>query len=237
MLKHDTERYSTELKDPMLSALLREALSDDPVLHDAPGRTDRIMRKVMASGVRPVRRFGWAPLGWAAGSFATAIAALYLLFTLAHLPLPTVAPQSVPPTVADNVTPVPSAPMTDNFAPNLPVVPVVTPRVPSGTPEVPRTSERARRTWPTPIQRPDVTIARDIPPSVQPATTAESQAQVVSALNSAGATASDLGDYATAYHAYAASYDVTPTPDALLASGTALQLLAEEAMEAGNLST
>lgn len=234
MLKNRSERYTEELRDPALSALLREALDDDAALLAAPGRTDRVMRKVLASGIRPPRRFSLAPLAWGAGAFAAAAAAVLLLFTVARLPLP-VMPSA------------PSAPslVTMPAPPNgrHPAVPPTRPRIEDiAVAPAPVVIEHPRTAW-TPVAAPPHQPGagpRDRRPadrSTSNPAVAEGRLKVAASLIDAGKAALDAGDYETAYHAYQASYEVSPTPDALLASGAALEQLTEEALDSGDLST
>ena len=83
MTRRDT--YEDDLRDPGLAALLREAYADDPALEASPGRTERIMRLVLAEGhTRPAPRARvWAPLAWAVGAVASAAAGVALIIMLA----------------------------------------------------------------------------------------------------------------------------------------------------------
>jgi tetratricopeptide (TPR) repeat protein len=68
------------------------------------------------------------------------------------------------------------------------------------------------------------------PAVVTPPAIADNTSRTADALYAAGKAANAAGDYETAYTAYKAAYDIIPTPDALLASGKALEQLAQETL-------
>ncbi len=86
-MKRQNEKYERELRDPALAALLKAAFTEDAALADAPGRTERIMRQVLASGCHPARRPStWAPLGGVVAAAAAAVLVMILSITLVRLP-------------------------------------------------------------------------------------------------------------------------------------------------------
>jgi cytochrome c-type biogenesis protein CcmH/NrfG len=56
-------------------------------------------------------------------------------------------------------------------------------------------------------------------------------------LYSAGTAATASGDYESAYTAYQASYEMSPNPDALLASGKALEQMARDTLRESESSS
>lgn len=207
----DKQHNQISLKDPALSALLRDALSHDKALSDAPGRTDRIMRKVMAVAMRPTaqpRR--WGLLTWVGGSFATAaiVVALTINLALYTMPKPMMPP-------GGDHTPIVIKPTNGRDIPGSrqPAVPPITVAVTATVIEntLPKTSGLKL----TP-KTPNVPVESDSP------------VQVANVLYDAGTAASYAGDYQTAYSAYEASYKINQSPDALIASGNALEELVKE---------
>jgi hypothetical protein len=254
MLHERDQQDYPELRDPQLSALLRKTFADDPALLAAPGRTERIMRRVLASGVRPTpRKWSWAPFAWATGSLATTAVAALLIMTLARVPMrygdQTISPSkmtlAVVATGPSTSGETPSAPeIANGVAPPLPAPPPVVER-PTVCWQRPAAHPRIRYTAPTDAvtvaslastpTSPEA-IAQTSPASptqeTTPAATTENQTQVASALYDAGTAADTAGDYADAYQAYQASYEMLPMPDALLSSGKALEHLGDQALNA-----
>jgi len=244
MLDKRSEQYTRELQDPMLSALLRDTLADDPALAASPGRTDRIMRKVLAAGVQPqTRSFNWTPFAWTAGAFASAAAFVVLVFMMGRLPMPgnmarlpdfsTQATGGQPTHVQQPgdlnrekaPTDVPLPPRTRHIA----------------VPSAPQIAEISSTNWnQTPINHTTggTKSNRVTPRKVDaPTPTEENTVKVASALYDAGTAAKSMGDYESAYQAYRASYDAMPTPDALLASGKALEKFADQEQNTDDSST
>ncbi|MHB9023937.1 MAG: tetratricopeptide repeat protein [Armatimonadota bacterium] len=224
-MKTRTDRYETELRDPALTALLRETFADDPALAESPGRSERIMRRILASDKRPARsRAFWAPFGWAAG--AVGLAALAIAFALGflHLPQggqiardPKVVPQPAPQVVVDNT------PVNEKIEPINDNEPVVTPTTPDRPQRIATEKRRTTRLHPVSPEkrapeRPVVTAA------------AEGSEHVAATLYSAGVAAQSTGDNESALEAYQASYDTVPTPEALLASARILESMGEETL-------
>jgi len=230
-MNEHTDQFERELRDPALSALLREAFADDPALQSAPGRTERIMRKVMTSGVRPIRRgVNWGALGWATGAMATAAAAIAIAIGMLHPPQDGQIANGNPP-----VTPAPTpAVIHKDISNNQPIVAVTPDDV------LPTVNEAPRPKWePIPEKRTVTPQLKSRVPEHTMVATAdsantaeepenESPVHVAAALYSAGSAAQAAGDYQTAYQSYQASYDTMPTPDALLASSRALQQMAQQ---------
>jgi outer membrane biosynthesis protein TonB len=216
-----TETSHDELRDPLLSALLRDAYAEDPALEEAPGRTERIMRHVLAGGVRPVRS-PWIAWGWATGMAAAAAVVVVLTLTMLQGPKP-------PRLVENHNVPAP----TPQVVPAPPESPDVTPAPlpPRELVNVPQ--EQPRTPW---QPRPDAPKTPDTPksPAPAPAAPAPSPTVVAAALYTAGSTAHTVGDYETAYEAYSASYETVPNPQTLLAASDALlQLAAEDTASEG----
>lgn len=208
--------YTTpdDLRDSVLTDLLREAYTDDPALAEAPGRSDRIMRAVMASGVRP--RFSWAPLAWAAGTVATAAAAVVLAFSLQQ-------PARLP---DDNRVAAPAPHVEQTTQAAVPTDDPVVAAQPKPAP-LPTVTEQPRPAWIAPRPTPKAVPAPPPTDATSPAP-ADEPTYMAADLYAAASTAHAAGDYETAYAAYQASYEMVPTPDALLASAAMLQRMAEE---------
>lgn len=223
MMTRQSGNQHDDLRDPGLAALLREAYADDPALQEAPGRTDRIMRAVMASGVRP--KVTWMPFAWAGGLAATAAVAVMLALGMQHPTTPTQRIATVtPPTTVQTAPPVTPSPTTASTVQRTPPVAVATTAVPA-------VREKAHGAWITPAHAkrtpPSPTIVAHAPAAA--ATPVEDTSNGTAAdLYAAGSTAHAAGDYETAYAAYQASYAMVPTPDALLASAEAMSQLADE---------
>jgi hypothetical protein len=198
-----TDRYTAELRDPALAALLRETYADDPALTEAPGRTERIMRQVQAAQ-RPAST-PWVIWGWASGAVAATVAMGLLALSLLGKPAPELATVTPPPVSAPVPAPMQATP--------LPLTPRVVARIPEPTP-TPHITTPA----PVPAPRPPVTVAH----APMPAAPAASTTTVAAALYTAGAAAHEVGDYEGAYEAYQASYETEPNPETLLAASEAL---------------
>jgi hypothetical protein len=220
-----SDDLSQELHDPALSALLREAYRDEDALVDAPERTARIMRRLRAS--RPPRRPApWT--AWVYASCASGLAAAAVLLTLRLTPSPvTISPG--PPSMTARV-PAPTPASTPRPAPAPPRQRPDAVLVDPG--------EASSPTWvthtPLPAPVPLAPTASTAPtlalaPGPAPASS-EDSATVAAALYSAGSVAQVAGDFEAAYTAYHASYETMPTPDAILASGRALQAIAQETL-------
>lgn len=224
-----TEKHDSELRDPLLSALLQEAYADDPAEEDAPGRTERIMRRLLSAGVRP-KPSPWFIWSWSAGLAAAAALIVVLMFGLLRAPKDTIADN-------DHKQPAPQVTHEQN-APNAPHLPpkpelaIVPPR------EQPRSNWHPRAPeQPMPprnmqehviAKHPAIADVTDSPfKPVEPAT---SPTTVAAALYTTGTAAHAIGDYETAYEAYSASYETEPNPQTLLAASDALlHLDAEDA--------
>lgn len=217
----DKQHNQISLKDPALSALLRDALSHDKALSDAPGRTDRIMRKVMAVAMRPTaqpRR--WNLFAWVGGSFATAaiVVALTINLALYTMPKPMMPPGG------------------DHTA--ITIKPTNEREIPGSRPS----NEKPRTIATTPPAKentvPETSGLQLTPKTTNVPVESDSPVQVANALYDAGTAASYAGDYQTAYSAYEASYKINQSPDALIASGNALEeLVKEDILEDAGSST
>ena len=202
----NNQQLNDELRDPMLSALLREAYADDPALAPAPGRSDRIMRKIMTSGVRPAPHYRWTPFAWAGGALATAALLLLLLLgggkpdrdAIVHLPkdkapiaIPVVPPDMEPGIASNHPAPVPE---------KVPAVRSQAPRQPR-LPRLPRQEQVA-------VRSNDTTVA--------------------AAYLAMAESATQMGDHEAAYEMYNAAYEVEPSSVTLMASANALERQANE---------
>jgi hypothetical protein len=217
-----TDTFEEELRDPELAALLQDAFADDPALAEAPGRTERIMRRVLTTGVRPAPA-PWLAWGWATGLAAAAAVVVMLLFGMQQAP--NVAKRDdLPPVPKEQPAPAPRTPLVVAHPPAP---------APAPTPPALKTPvEQPRREWrqpetpkphtpdPTPAPAPPV-LATVPPPAAEPTA-------VAAALYTAGSAAQTVGDYETAYEAYAASYETVPNPETLLAASDALLLMARD---------
>lgn len=194
------------LTDPMLSALLQEAFADDPALTSSPGRTDRIMRKIMSTGVRPVSRPRWTPFAWAAGACATA-AVLLMLFSGGK-------------EKAQNVVVNPPAPIVEKEPlpePPEETVAVVPKEIPVTVPTVGKEKAVPKRV-PTKYPRIEGKSGYN---KLQPREVAKAYLAMADGAN-------EMGDYATAYEAYNAAYKVEPSSITLMASANALERMVNE---------
>lgn len=231
-MKCDMQNEERNLRDAGLTALLRETYADDPALMESPGRSERIMRKILTACVQPKRVFRWAPFAWAAGAVATAGVAVALALGGFHLgdgtnkgPVVELPKNKVvtPDVVKDEKAPTPVPVRAPEYAVNPPDVPptpapeVKRPQPAPRTPQAPRTKVPA----PAPVQAP-----------IEVATKPEqSPVQIASALYTAGDAAQAAGDYESAYQAYDAAYQMNPTPDALLASAEALLAIGKATLD------
>lgn len=198
MLRTDTNLHN-ELRDPQLTALLRETFANDPALEDAPGRAERIMRRLLASGVRPAPA-PWRIWAWASGFAATAAVTALLVLVVLHAPPPQHSVTKPAPIAVLPVQPVPPAVIPEHN--NGPRERLHTPRPPRSNPVMARNPQP-----PTHLAAPEPN---------------NGTVTVASALYTAGATAHAAGDFATAYDAYSASYEASPNPETLLAASDAL---------------
>jgi len=222
-----TRRFEAEddLRDPALTALLRNVYTNDPALAEAPGRTERIMRLVLSEGVRPVRRPSvWAPFAWACASVATAAAALTLILALATPGGMTGVLAYFRPAPANIVAPDSTTPRVIAAHPDRSVPTPIA--IHNTLDEQPLSVWQMENSAAPALQKP----APQEPAKEQP-TVIEHPTFVAATLYSAGKAAQAVGDTETAYEAYKASYETVPTPDALLASGDALYKMAQESLD------
>lgn len=223
--RHD--KYERELRDPALSAALKNTFANDPALAEAPGRTERIMRMVLAAEKKPVRRPSFlAPLAWAAAAAATAVFVVALAIGATRLPSswnnsPLVADGSSKTTSPQTVAKHHPAPQ--NKIATVPqdqvfYIPVVRPQedwVPQERPETPKQSKHP------------LTPKNSEKTPEQP----QNAVRVAAALYDAGSAAHAAGDLQSAYQAYQASYAAMPTANAILASSDVLGRMADEALD------
>ncbi len=217
MLNKLCERNHTELHDPQLAALLREALADDPALAASPGRTNHIMRKVLSSGVVPARRYlPWGTFAWATTGLATMAAVFLVAVGLLHLQ----------PNHQRQIAKIPqtTAALTGATSPNTPLPTTSQPDIPWLRLQI-DTSVDISSGHDIPAQSPllanepaDVTVADATP------------VKIAIALGETGSMAYANGDYQDAYDAYEASYTATPTPHALMGSAKALEQLSDQSL-------
>lgn len=217
-----TDHDQDALRDPLLSALLREAYADDPALAPAPGRTERIMRGVLTAHRSRREWGGWSLIGWSFGATAMAAAVIAMMIMMAQ-PRQDIAEAIARDAHRIAVNPPPNrqtsgtTQLEDIAAPFNVVKPLPTQDVPV-TPRTPDAPEKPMNNWqPTPRPAP-ASVPRE-----QPVTVAAS-------LYAAGTAAYASGEYEAAYEAYQDSYDTVPTPEAILSSGLVLQRLAQEAL-------
>jgi|GEM_PF-2113396 len=215
-----------ELRDPALVTLLRESYRDDPALDPAPGRTERIMRAVMATAPRRQAHPFWASLAWGFGAAAMAILLLGLIIgfgrpgeKIVHRgPDPLIKPeQQKPDFKLPDIDQVANG--TQPPRPKQAVIPDLAPK-----PE-----EKEPEPWPAP--------ARQEEPVTVPPAPDQQEVVVAAALYEAGAAAYSTGDYESAYQAFQESYDTVPTPDAALSTGNALIRMAREELASANSDT
>ncbi|MHB9134485.1 MAG: hypothetical protein ACYDBB_25720 [Armatimonadota bacterium] len=211
------DQFEKELHDPALTSLLRDAFDGDPALAESHGRSERIMRKVLASGIRPARpAVRWAPLAWAFGASAAA-AGLVLALVLGLLQSP-----RGPGNLVDN-----------HVAPQQRQEQQVNPKQLADR-HLPVPEERQHDGWQNPapegsvVQNPDDILPKHPDDDTQEnKPTEENPVRVAEALYAAGDAANAVGDYETAFEAYQASYEAMPTPDAILSSAKMLEHLAD----------
>lgn len=223
MLEQKYNSYDNDLRDTQLSALLREALADDPALAASPGRAEHIMRKILAVGVMPVRRSPrWGALAWASGWLAAATAALALVLTLG----PQFAPAGNAPEDAQQSAHAPAQLLTPSVP--LPAIPA-TRNKENQPPEMPWYAQPSDEGQQNALA--DAAPRTDMPYPRQPSISETAHpVTVASALSETGSTAYATGDYQTAYDAYEASYVAEPTPHALMGSAIALEQLSTQAL-------
>jgi hypothetical protein len=201
------------LRDPMLTALLQDTFADDPALDEAPGRTEMIMRRLLAADARP-KPSPWRLWGWATGAAAATAAAVLLVVTLLHTPTTNLPIATNPDT--------PSAPPRQSVsAPTPRYEPPALVRVPQ---------ERPHENWnPHATPAPGTVEPHRAPQPAPPApTTPVVSTTVASALYTTGEAAHAAGDFETAYDAYSASYEAAPNPQTLLAASEALLHMGDE---------
>lgn len=209
--------FSSELRDPALTQLLQNTFAEDPALQEAPGRTERIMRTVLAH--REHRRainFGWAvSLGWSCG--AVAAASLMVVLILGGDPRQTVSSLTKPaPIVQPTYDVAQQAPKT---APRRHTAPV-------SLPEPVIAWKAPQPIAPERDATPHVAVSHKPAPAPIIATKTENHTDTAAALFAAGNAAYAAGDFENAYDAYQASYETIPTPEAILGTGQVLQELA-----------
>jgi len=234
-----TRRTSTEereFRDPALAALLQETFQDDPALAPAPGRTERIMRAVLASEKRKPAAPFWASLIWGFGATAAAALIIALMLGLGGMWKPSGNPDqyangkgAVKQVQPKQDTPDFKIPKPDEIA-NLAGI-GNTPKQPTATMPDPdlKVPERPHHDPTPPLPKAPVT-----PKSIVPPAPSKDEVVVAAALYQAGTTAYHTGDYETAYQAFQDSYDTVPTPEAALSSGKVLMDMAREELAPDN---
>ncbi|HOF87610.1 MAG TPA: hypothetical protein PLZ36_05830 [Armatimonadota bacterium] len=212
-----TDTCEQELRDPTLAALLKDAFAEDPALEEAPGRTERIMRRVLTTGVRPAPA-PWLAWGWATGLAAAAAAVVLLLL----------GPLNGPKTDVVHTDPSAPAPQ-EQAAPQQ--APLLVEKITGPRATVTAPVEQPRRAW----HQPEAPTAPPAAGTPDPASAAPdaSPTVVAAALYTAGSAAQTVGDYETAYEAYSASYEALPNPETLLAASDALLLMARDTAGSG----
>jgi len=226
-MKRRINRYEEELRDPALSAVLQETFANDPALADAPGRTERVMRMVLATHVKPTRRPAvWAPFAWTAAASATAMLVVALAIWMVRLP-------SGWHTQDQRLI----AQLRNEAAKGATKHPMVIAHLPQfvagETPATADNSDTAQAAINLDEPEQPAPAWQPVPPQPKTPAVAEAPhdvAKVAAALYDAGSTAHAAGDLHAAYSAYQASYAAVPTTDALLASSDALGRLADEAL-------
>ncbi len=247
-MKRRTEQYARALRDPALSAILKATFAGDTALAPSPGRTERIMRQVLASGITPRRHtFNWAPFAWTVAAAGAALLVMALSIRLVRLPAgwgpemqTTVAQLQTPPALhpQNSVTPPPATtiPTQDKFADTPPATADANANanadvdanadIDTAPPVVPA--------WKAPApeaQQPSETAALPAEEQNSPEQNQTEIASLAATLYDAGSTAHDAGDLPTAYAAYQASYDTLPMPDSLMATSDVLGRLADDELD------
>jgi hypothetical protein len=222
--------YERDLLAPSLSAMLREAYADDPALAPAPGRTERIMRAVKATGRRGVNMI-WASFIWGAGATATAVLVIALMLGMSQVHVGKSGPE-----VADNdqkVKPRHKVQQQDNTTEsqwqnlvaehNNAVPPPI--KKEQKQPPIKKFTDRQQPAWTEmPKDNPREEPKENIPVHDQ------DEVVVAAALYNVGTTSYHYGDYESAYTAFQDSYETMPTPEAALSTGNALEQMAREAL-------
>jgi len=212
-MKQHTKHHTQELRDPALSAMLKATFADDPALTEAPGRTERIMRQVLSSGIQPVRRpSNWAPLGWIFATTAAAVLVLVLSIGIIRLP------SGWGPEMRNTIA---RLEQTKRDIPAINNVPRAT---------QPRQNPEFAENFPTVTANPPATqpLWQPFTLTPQPRLDLSEMAHKANELYDVGLTAHASGNFSDAYKAYQASYDTMPTPNALLATSDVLGILADE---------
>lgn len=226
---HTEER---ELRDPTLTALLQEAFRDDPALEPAPGRTERIMRTVLAAERRKPAAPFWSSLFWGAGATATAGLLLALMLGLGGMwkpdsrdvvkvddpQKPVQQKQVAPPVKVEDV-----ASLVNGASGKTPSQSA---RSTPQDPELTFTEREHRQVVPQPQQ-----TVEETPTSVIPPAPSQEEVIVATALYKAGDTAYHTGDYEAAYQAFQDSYDAVPTPEAALSTSKVLLDMARQELD------
>jgi len=217
-----------ELRDPALAALLRDSYQDDPALEPAPGRTERIMRTVLASAPRRQAHPFWASLAWGFGAAAMAILLLALIIGFGQPGQKVVKHEPVPPIHRQPQAPKFDMPDIDEYA-DLDKTQLPQPARNVIPEALPKPEEKPPTAWQpaSPRQEPVV-----VPPAPD-----RQEVVVAAALYEAGATAYSTGDYESAYMAFQDSYDTVPTPEAALSTGNALMRMAREELATADSDT
>jgi hypothetical protein len=222
-----TDIDERELRDPALAALLQETFRDDPALAPAPGRTERIMRAVLAPGKRRQAHPFWASLAWGFGATATAALLLALIIGLGKPGEQMVEQRPIQSNRPQEQAPIFTVPSTDDIAivPDSTLLPPKQEAIPA---PVPKPEEKTPAPWtPPPGEQHEA-------PAMVPPAPDQQEVIVASALYEAGATAYSTGDYETAYLAFQDSYDTVPTPEAALSTGNVLIRMAREELASAN---
>lgn len=222
-MRQDTERDARALRDPALTAILKTTFADDPALAESPGRTERIMRLVLAAGAPPVRRrVNWAPLGWICAAAGAATLVMALAIGLVRLPAGWGPEMQNTVATAEHATATtPTAPLAPSTAsPDVSGVNIAA--NPSPAVLVPKQEIAAPSADWQPLN--GATAPEHNPAQEQE----QEQLEMADSLYDAGATAHAAGDLQTAYDAYQASYDANPTVHALMAASETLGNLADD---------
>lgn len=234
-----TRRTSTEereLRDPALAALLQETFQDDPALAPAPGRTERIMRAVLASEKRKPAAPFWASLIWGFGATTAAALLLALLLGLGGMWKPAkVASKGNPPVVAPNPQQQDAPPFkVQDLAHIAKIGNSATEPAVRNLPDPDLKFQEREHQHKGPQPEPTVVQMPKPTKSFVPPAPSKDEVVVATALYEAGTTAYHTGDYETAYQAFQDSYDTVPTPEAALSTGKVLMDMAREELAPDN---
>ncbi len=206
------------LGDADLTQKLKDSYEDDPALIPAPGRTHRIMQNISTVVWNPLANFQRQ-----IAIITVSLSAALIMFFVQFQNYNKIEP-------AYNTAVIPGIPEKHNKIPDYIVVPIknkefkskiVKPVVVKNVLPDKHRNENTRR-----LEKVNQKKIIEYPVNaINPANIARiesSNQRIAAALYSSGNIAHASGDYNSAYNAYLTSYELSPSPEALLASGQAL---------------